>query len=330
MEVHNRNYSRIVTGDEVRRDYRLAGEGFLTDEALAYETGWLANDSIDYQHHYRIVRFRIMEAAKKLVRSAFDFSSINQGAEFGSGVRGWLQNFYLPEGLDWRQFDINPQAVEHNREFSQSLGRTPRVDVGSMYDMPLSDASVDVIAGLSSWDGIVFQEIAAEETKRCLRPGGHFVHFQDLQPGEPALLMRESAKRLAMGASPDIPCEYEEKLFIVNNRLYDRGVFLRSFDSIEYGPIGVNDYLTAYMAQVLENSGFGLEQAGRVRANARSTKNEISERAMMLMGVPSDVGQNNRFSYENGALVDWGHDPKIPDGEVREDVMMHVVIAEKR
>ena len=87
----------------------------------------------------------------------------------------------------------------------------------SVYDLPLSDNSVDCLVNLDAYDTLPNLDRALSEAKRVLRPGGVFMHFQVNSPSDdtvefdypgyiffPAKLDEKTAtKGMMMGVTPD-------------------------------------------------------------------------------------------------------------------------------
>jgi len=71
------------------------------------EVYWATNGPIDYQERY-VDRIVTLDAYQKIVNETFDFCTINNGAEFGCGIYGFLYNYLLPKGTKLVQYDINP------------------------------------------------------------------------------------------------------------------------------------------------------------------------------------------------------------------------------
>lgn len=81
----------------------------------------------------------------------------------------WLRNRIV-------SFDLNSPSLRlltHNDDRAQ-------VFKGSSYEMPIKDQTVSTVIGYSSFDSMLFLELALRETKRILEPGGKLILFQDL------------------------------------------------------------------------------------------------------------------------------------------------------
>ncbi|MBI4176128.1 MAG: methyltransferase domain-containing protein [Candidatus Aenigmarchaeota archaeon] len=297
------------------------------DFDLEAELDYAANGSISYQNGYPSFSIHTLRASRNVVREAFDFSSVRNGAEFGCGAYGRLYNYFLPRNSGWRQFDINQKAVLSNRKYSRKFLRSPAVAVGSLYEMPLGDSSVDVIAGLSSWDSILFFEGAADEVQRCLVPGGWFVHYQDLQPAEMPLLLTEARKRVDRGLAKDVPCEvYSEVVECDIPGLYMIDENIVSIDSLEFGLVRLGEYLTRHMARLFANRGFSVHTAGEVRGEY--IENSISFNLRLMRHGYRAPENANRFESAYGKL-DYGHDESVSKGRVRQSSAMDVLVVQK-
>ena len=84
------------------------------------ELSYIRRRDMDYQSDY-LKRLLTLEASRKIINGAFDFKEAGRCAEFGCGMYGTLYNFLLPEVVGWKQFDINPNAVESNRLFTRKF-----------------------------------------------------------------------------------------------------------------------------------------------------------------------------------------------------------------
>ncbi|MCX5749567.1 MAG: hypothetical protein NTZ10_04930 [Candidatus Saganbacteria bacterium] len=100
---------------------------------------------------------------------------------------GAASNFLYRNVLDeplkriWNPFEINLEIIRTNNLFAQP-GMILRS--GSAY-RPLSsvkDGTADAWVGHSSYDSIGFLEIALRNAVRYLKPGGVFIHIQDVVP----------------------------------------------------------------------------------------------------------------------------------------------------
>jgi len=251
--IYRENYSldRIEYQDGSRVEDPFARD---MDEEVDYTR----NCPIDYQRGY-IDRLVTLEASRKIVNDTFDFESVDNGAEFGCGIYGWLYNYLLPSGVRWKQFDINPKAVDHNRNYTKSIfGKEPAIDIGNVYEMPLKDSSVNVIAGLSCWDSIGFFEEAIKEVDRCLEPGGHFVHYQDIGVPDKVFIIAEAKKRIERGLVSDVPIDIYAQTVPVADilGLFRKEYYFVSIDSIEFGLVRFGEYMTRHIASLFEDNGY--------------------------------------------------------------------------
>ena len=295
------------------------------DSEIAYASGLPAES----QEDYLLDRLVTLEASRKIINDTLDFSKVENGAEFGSGAYGVFHNYFLPnKNGNWTQFDINPGYVEHNRKRSKGLFRKPpNIEVGNIYKMPLEDSSVDAIAGLSAWDSIYFYEKAIGEVKRCLRPGGRFLHCQDLHPSEMPLVMTEAKKRMERGMGSDVPCEFtrinvSDVPFIIELKPY-----LISIDSLDYGFARLGEYLTKHLAGLFSDAGFRIELADELQREALVERHEFNKELKKNFGGVHK-GKENVFVTAYGKK-EGKYDPSIPEGCIKQLSAMDVLIAQK-
>jgi len=81
----------------------------------------------------------------------------------------WLRNRIV-------SFDLNSPSLRvlmHNDNRAQ-------VFKGSSYEMPIRDRAIQTVIGYSSFDSMLFLELALREAKRILESGGKLILFQDL------------------------------------------------------------------------------------------------------------------------------------------------------
>lgn len=122
------------------------------------------------------------------------------GCDFGSGATGFMVEELLHGRINkssWTQVDVHPQAVVANRrthpDSNVKVGSYLRVQETLGYDQNL-----DVATGLSSLDATQFVPQAVTQIRNALKPGGTFLHIQDVRPGT-GTGFREMA---AMGIKP--------------------------------------------------------------------------------------------------------------------------------
>src|SRR3989344_5918876 len=115
------------------------------------EISFFRNRPLSDQEFIGLRKF-VLPTDRQIVKDIFDqFVGDKEitAAEFGCGAEGCFYNLLLPNRFkkNWRQYDINPFFVEHNRRSRGTFfqNRKAIVEVGNIYQMPFSDGTLDVI-----------------------------------------------------------------------------------------------------------------------------------------------------------------------------------------
>lgn len=308
--------------------------GFDPEQGIRGEVELMSKMPPNSQKKYPLLRIYTLAAYRKIVEDIFsefvDKSPV-KAAEFGAGVHGCFYNLLLPEKLKkgWKQFDINPTYVEHNKKFTAEFfnDKHAEIAVGNIYDMPLESSSIDLIVGLSSWDSISHFEQSFEELRRCLCPGGYFIHFQDIKPAEAPLIIVESKKHTTRGLPPEIMCEWEgyTQGFIIWQD-HENVIAIESID--DNGKIlRLGDYLTRHLIRTAEKFGFKSE-GGEISSDWILQKRSEHQEPFARLGYDYDE-KDNVFASEYGWFKS-GYAPPIEDGHVRVKTFMDVLVAQKQ
>lgn len=319
------SYWRDFSLDEIKIDGESISENPLKF-TLEEEVKYASTDSIDFHDSYVLQRILCLEAEKNIIHDSFQFID---GCEFGSGPRGWFYNYLIDEKINWRQFDINPQAIEANRKYTKKhFWRSPDIKLGNMYQMPIPDNSEGLVAGFNSWDSLLFPEISVMELKRVIMPGGWFIHYQNLQPASRIYAIKESRKRQAAGLCLDVPCGFHVQTtrhptmpgaFVTEE-------FITEIDSIEYGKVRTARYMNLLLEQLLKANGF------EVITNKEETKEVLVKKYNTLNllqrhGYPKDIPYNS-FDCAHGKL-DWEYDSHLKNSYFYQRASMDILIARK-
>jgi SAM-dependent methyltransferase len=326
-EVFGQTHRETFSLDQItRQDGSKVENPFEKD--IAGEVTYARDCSIDYQGNYS-ARLATLEASRKIVSETFNFRSVSDGAEFGCGMYGSFYNYFLPKGIRWRQFDINPKVVETNKLLTKELfGTEPQIEVGNLYEMPLENSSVDVIAGLSCWDSIAYYEEAIKEVSRCLRSGGHFIHYQDLYVPDKQLIIVEARKRIQKGLNSDVPVEVYTRTIAVDGfpGLFRDDYFFVALDSVEFGWIRFGEYLTKHIANIFRNAGFSIHIADEKGSEVLVEKDRFDQ-LLKEHGYTNNSPKNSFISAYG--ITNSKYDPSVPKGYVKQQSFMDVLVVQK-
>ena len=122
---------------------------------------------------------------------------------------GYGANFgYLAGGADWIGLEPDPAARCRLATIAAAHGYHRRVIASVAERIPLSDASVDAVAGTRVLCSVADQAMVLAQVRRVLRPGGQFVFFEHVAAPRGTVsrgLQRCCAplsRRLAAGCDP--------------------------------------------------------------------------------------------------------------------------------
>jgi SAM-dependent methyltransferase len=194
--------------------------------------------------------------------------------------------------------------------------------------MPLLNESVDVIAGYNSWDSIMFFDDSIREIDRCLRPGGFFVHYQDIHPAEIPLVLTEAQKRKNAGLDADgVPVLfYTEIVPAPLPGLFQKNRHIIGIDSTRFGMTRLGLYLTKHLAELFEQRGYSVERAEDVHREVTMRRERFTE-TLHAHGYEDDVqGNTIETRYGNAYILT---DPDLPEGNFKESAWMQVLVAQK-
>ncbi|MBI2042874.1 class I SAM-dependent methyltransferase [Candidatus Pacearchaeota archaeon] len=316
----------------------LFSDGFKMKDPRDYfigrETSFSKNNSLNRQKEWIPMRLGTLEASREIVKETFPEGC---GAEFGCGAYGWFYNYLLPEGRRLIQFDINPKAVGNNREYTVKLFKgKPEIAVGSLYEMPLKNSSLDFIVGFNSWDSIYFFEKSVEEVRRCLRPGGFFVHYQNLQPAEMPLVLTESKKRIGRGLEKDVDVGSHVRstpLYLPGTNVpigEERERIILTINSLDWEEIRLGTYLMRHLADLFEKAGFRIGTYQEIKRETLTKKKEFA-RQLKSHGFGFDERKFNENCFETayGTAI-MSCDSSLPKKLIKQIASMDVFIAQKQ
>ncbi len=144
--------------------------------------------SLSSTFDYRRVRRFYEDQLKDIVEhvwSTFSLPRDEQIIEMGCGPFGYFCNRLRPEGISeeqWVQRELVAKFVNTNRQTYPHR----RIEQGSFYS--IEDRDISLITGLSSLDSPQFIGVAIDQVAKALKPGGYFLHIQDVLPDEKGVL----------------------------------------------------------------------------------------------------------------------------------------------
>ena len=156
---------------------------------------------------YGHVRKFYEDQLKQIVEHVWSTFSLPRGQqiiEVGCGPFGYYCDRLRPEGISdrqWIQKELVPEFIDRCRQSSPHR----QIEQGSYYSINHQD--VQVITGLSSLDSPQFIGVAVDQIAQALRPGGYFLHIQDVLPGERGLLF----EMFTRGYEPQKVYDYSSK-----------------------------------------------------------------------------------------------------------------------
>lgn len=130
----------------------------------------------------RIVVSRALAFIYLNILQAFWPEGVPKVVEMGCGPFLSLYEVFPHQELpsQWHAFDIAPFFVRVAKERAAQNCWPVALQAGSAYEPPFSPA--DVFIGQSSYDSIFNLPAALVAAKNCLKPGGLFIHLQEVNP----------------------------------------------------------------------------------------------------------------------------------------------------
>ncbi|HKJ66372.1 MAG TPA: hypothetical protein VKA68_00305 [bacterium] len=218
-------------------------------------------------------------------------------------------------GDHWIQFEVNEQLVDMMRH------NNPEADIrcGDLYRLQLraeEQRRRKVALANSSYDGLTFPRRAARNQYALLNPGECFLLVQDVLPGGESILQSEQVRKHSEG---DIsPVEY-----VTKTRPNRESEVVK----IKYRGLMVptTDYYHTRICDALETVGFVILAEGyasQTWMGAKRSRHEIT---------PPGSGSRkwNYFHYDMGSRT-YGYRNTIPNGLVKEELRMQVIVSQKQ
>jgi SAM-dependent methyltransferase len=107
----------------------------------------------------------------KLIRQFVNVSPDTKILEIGTGT-GWFPLIAKMEGLNVRGLEISRQLVQNARQWGQSIGVDPDIQLGNAEEADIGDSEFDVIVANSVFEHIERWEVALGRVYKALKPGG--------------------------------------------------------------------------------------------------------------------------------------------------------------
>ena len=325
--TYSQKYRKQFFKSQLNHDFQE-----LTDNVVSRSIDWFRHRPVSDQSRFLTGMLLTQRQLVEGVLDQFLDGKPLRTAEFGCGVYGRFYNYFLSKQhkSGHIQFDINPKFVETNKRFTlYNFFKWPDVYVGNIYDMPLEDKSVDAIIGLSSWDSIAGPERTVPEIKRCLKPGGYFMHFQDVIPADYPVLIAEIRKREGRRLEPKFECEYICRTISPIDGYYFREELLVGVESIDTGRVETSSrYLTQNLADVCKEGGMEVclnEELSTTAMQKKRRHNRLSWRIRVI----DNCNGKNVIGVAPCDDVNYSYDSSIPLGYVKTSAKMDVLVVRK-
>jgi hypothetical protein len=130
-------------------------------------------------------RRKVLDSLKKIVDYTWVHYSLPKTGivEYGSGATGFFDAELRPIDVPhWSQVELNSDAIAENKR------RNPEAIVREGSYTNITEHGLSMIVGLSSWDATGRLPHVMNEVAKALKPGGYFLHFQDVRPGNESVL----------------------------------------------------------------------------------------------------------------------------------------------
>ncbi len=249
-------------------------------------------------------------------------------AEVGAGM-GYLRQLVQEWKGDWIQLEPSETLTGQAKKRAEKGGREDAFVVGSAYELPFPENSMDNVVGLASYDVFHRLDAATAETARVLKPGGHFVHFLDFRaPADPLMHMFDDA-----GVPYEyVPARNDQEPSTLRVKVTDPAFAsvleqLVLEEGITKGmrEVDMNATFEKLLVLSLERQGLEIVSAGKQVEKVRGPR----------VGLQNEFPNIVNFLFKEGEVVATVGDekplPGLPkNNTVGEEAQIDVVIARKR
>lgn len=285
--------------------------------------------------------------------------------EIGAGI-GEMSKL-LPHELKSKL--VHTEKTEEFARISQKNNPDSQIVNADAYILPFADESVDIVTGFSMYDTLHEAEKATEEIKRVLKKGGKFIHFLDLEHNDDALFndFKKEGKVVFPSPMRDMPVvnpdqdmgedsfcsaprkEIEDALDKVNDKElkalierylknpWEEYVKMRDITGFEklnkvifalnklkvlFPAINPTGHFQQKMQRVFSEAGFDILQN-----NTPSKQEFVSREDERVNDMPQEY---NYVRNKIGRILKSPQRKFVPEGMVKIESIMHVIVAQKQ
>lgn len=268
---------------------------------------------------------RALAAAANKIMSPYNKEG-TRTLEVGSGM-GYLRHMVREWKGDWIQMEPSEDLAQQAKKRAEKRGGEDMFVVGTAYQTPFPDASMDTVAGLASYDVLHRLDDAVAETNRVLKPGGHFVHILDFRaPATPLMYMFDDAG-VTYEYTPSEDDQTPSKFLIDTLQPAFKGFDQIVFEAGTYKgkrSVDLSATFANLLAASLERNGFQILSRGKQTGTFRGPRT----------GIQQEFPEVANFQVAEGKVVASGSAsrplPGLPVNQgVTEEIRVDVIIAVK-